>query len=336
MLRFLGLVGPQKHRFFSTIRMATPTLIIEQVDTINLNQPLYKTQLDTTTFNEFIKRYPRGAYTGMRTVEHGSIVELTSHFKRMVKSLSLMNFAKDSTSEDAQVKTAMAPFRDIVCLEGLLVPFLRAGLTEYYANNKTVEEAKISVMVGYSFESHKPCLAAHFCPLPDPPRQRCKVLVEQEVRVAPEIKDSQWVRDRAEMERNKPKDVNEILLTDHAGNVYEGMSSNFFSVELKNGRPVVVCAPLEHILLGTVMKIVMAVCDKEGIEMVWSFPRLQDAKHGLWQGCFITSTSRLLLPIKSIGFKESAPVEFPESSETIELLRKEIQKEIHSRSYRIL
>ncbi|KAL0089941.1 aminotransferase [Phycomyces blakesleeanus] len=303
-LRSLG--GPQKRRFISTIKMPIPTLIIEQTNTINLNQPpVYTTQIDTTTFNEFIERYPRGAYTGMRTVEHGSIVELTSHFKRMVNSLSLMNFTQHSTEENEHVKTSMAPFRDITRLEGLLVPFLRAGLKEYYAAiNDSIKEAKISVMISYSFELHKPCLAAHFCLLPDPPQQRCKVIAEQELRVSPEIKDSQWVRDRAEMERNKPKDVNEILLTDSEGNIYEGMSSNFFSVEVRNDKPVVVCAPLEHILLGTVMKIVMAVCERNKIEILWTFPKLQDAKQGLWQGCFITSTSRLLLPIRSIGFRD--------------------------------
>ena len=79
-------------------------------------------------------------------------------------------------------------------------------------------------------------------------------------------------------------------MTDDAGNLYEGMSSNFFAVKIgEGGKPVVMCAPLENVLLGTVMKIVMGVCEKHGVPIEWGFPQLGDARAKKWEGCFITS-----------------------------------------------
>lgn len=99
------------------------------------------------------------------------------------------------------------------------------------------------------------------------------------------------------MEQAKLKDVNEVILTDDSGRLYEGMSSNFFAVRTKqDGSPVLISAPLEHILLGTVMKIVMSVCEQHNIPIEWSFPCIQDARAGKWDGCFITSM--LCMPIR--------------------------------------
>ena len=97
-------------------------------------------------------------------------------------------------------------------------------------------------------------------------------------------------RERAGLEKSKAKDVNEVILTDDAGNLYEGMSSNFFAVKTgEDGKAVVMCAPLENVLLGTVMKIVMGVCEKHGVPIEWGFPQLGDARANKWEGCFITS-----------------------------------------------
>lgn len=76
---------------------------------------------------------------------------------------------------------------------------------------------------------------------------------------------------------------------DEKDQLYEGMASNFFAVKLVNDKPVVMCASLDHILLGTIMKIVISICEKNDIVMEWTFPTLQDAKQGKWIGCFITS-----------------------------------------------
>jgi branched-subunit amino acid aminotransferase/4-amino-4-deoxychorismate lyase len=78
--------------------------------------------------------------------------------------------------------------------------------------------------------------------------------------------------------------------------LYEGMASNFLAV-MNN---TVYCASLDHVLLGSILKIVVDICKKHDIAFKWEFPKLEDAKQGKWEGCFITSTSRLLLPIEAI------------------------------------
>lgn len=190
------------------------------------------------------------------------------------------------------------------------------------------------------------------------------------------------------MEQGKLKDVNEVLLIDDAGRVYEGMSSNFFAVRVKeDGSPVLVTAPLEHVLLGTVMKIVMAVCEQHRIPIEWTFPCIQDARAGKWEGCFLTSMFTAAsfnmafffyiltawthtyrhIPLVAAnrndlckGWKVrrkrdlwillqpgnqvytdghtccSAAIEFPHVSDTVEMLRQQVRKEISSRAYKIL
>ncbi|KAI7865184.1 aminotransferase [Spinellus fusiger] len=248
------------------------SLVIEQTNPC-AKVPHYKTALGNTSFNNFIKSYPRGAYTGMRTVEKHSIMELRSHCQRIASSLALLRFSDNNTIEDA-IQATMANFKDMGELENQLLPMLRCGLSYYYEKNPTVEESKVSVVVSYSEEATQ---------------HRCKVQTEIEMRNTPCIKDSQWVRDRARLENQKPEDINEVLLTDNEGNIYEGMASNFYAVQWRNNKPVVVSASLEHVLLGTVMKIVLFVCQEHGIDYVWEFPRLQDAKDGAWEGCFLTS-----------------------------------------------
>lgn len=194
-------------------------------------------------------------------------------------------------------------------------------------------------------------MAAHFTPLPSiPPNKRVKVEIERKERKAPEIKDSQWVRDRQTLEKNKPGDVNEVLLMDDQEQLYEGMASNFLVV--KDG--AVVCASLDHILLGSILKIVIKVCEKHNIPLKWEFPLLQDGRQGKWEGCFLTSTSRLLLPIEtilvdnerwgclfvygwiSLTSKCISSIEFKEASPLVEFLRKQVADEIYTAAYKVL
>lgn len=71
--------------------------------------------------------------------------------------------------------------------------------------------------------------------------------------------------------------------------LYEGIASNFLAVKMIQDKPVIMCASLDHILLGSILKIVIALCEKHDIAFEWTFPKLQDARDGQWIGCFITS-----------------------------------------------
>ncbi|KAI7879495.1 D-aminoacid aminotransferase-like PLP-dependent enzyme [Lichtheimia hyalospora FSU 10163] len=279
------------------------SIVIEQLNAPSADPQYQSRQVDPDS-NAFILSYPRGAYTGMRTVERTAIVEFGSHIKRITNSLSLLKFVPDGQqSEPEDVTRDMELFRNADSLQERLVPLLKNGLATFKPDGSN--EIKVVVMVAYSFEKRRPCFAAHFSTLTRPPNHRIKVLVQAKTRVNPVVKDSNWVKERATMNDTKGDDVNEVVLSDDSGNLYEGMSSNFFIVKRRHdGQPVVVCAPLEHILLGTVMKIVMTVCEKHQIPIEWTFPQALDARNNKWEGCFITSTSRLLLPIEAVYFKD--------------------------------
>ncbi|MER0387601.1 aminotransferase class IV, partial [Vibrio vulnificus] len=49
------------------------------------------------------------------------------------------------------------------------------------------------------------------------------------------------------------------------------------------------------VLAGTVREVILQVAAREGIPVVLEPPRLADLHR--WEGCFISSTSRLLLPV---------------------------------------
>ncbi|ORZ03876.1 aminotransferase [Syncephalastrum racemosum] len=286
-----------------------------------------------TDSNQFILQQPRGAYTGMRTLDRTSIVAFSSHVKRLTTSLSLMTFPANG-AESADITDQLAPFRDTDSLTHSLKDLLRIGL-QTFRQRYPEYEAKVSVLIAYDFKINTPRCWAHFSPLHAPPPDAyVHVVAEEKARATPVVKDSQWVRDRAGLERAKPTEINEVVLTDADGHIYEGMASNFFAVCANPTR--LVCAPLDHILLGTVMKIVMTVCEQKKIPIEWVFPKLSDARAGTWEGCFLTSTSRLLLPIEAIHVKDGSPVTFTKHSETIEMLRQEVRKAIYQDATQIL
>lgn len=73
----------------------------------------------------------------------------------------------------------------------------------------------------------------------------------------------------------------------------EGMTSNFFAVI--DGK---LCTAGDGILLGTVRDLVIKQCHAHGVEVRLHPPRIQDIE--TWEGCLISSTSRLALPVDEI------------------------------------
>jgi branched-subunit amino acid aminotransferase/4-amino-4-deoxychorismate lyase len=74
-------------------------------------------------------------------------------------------------------------------------------------------------------------------------------------------------------------------LDEASQNVYEGLSSNFFAFDKQSQS--VVTAPLNSVLQGTILKVVLAVCEKQKIPIEFKFPNLKEIDH--WEGAFITS-----------------------------------------------
>ena len=92
--------------------------------------------------------------------------------------------------------------------------------------------------------------------------------------------------DRSTLEADLSKDTNEaLLLNEESQDLYEGLSSNFCVYDRK--LQSLVTAPVGTVLQGTILKIVVAVCDQEKIPVQYKFPNLKNIQD--WEGAFISS-----------------------------------------------
>ena len=136
-------------------------------------------------------------------------------------------------------------------------------------------------------------VVAHVSPLPPTPSPPVKVEVRGAPRANPTAKDSSWAKDRLPLEALKRADINEFLLVNSEGEIFEGSTTNFYAVI--NGA---VHTAGDGVLEGTVRRLVLQVCEREGIPVVLSRPRL--ATIDTWEGALISSTARLLLPVHQL------------------------------------
>ncbi|POM67605.1 Thioredoxin-like protein, partial [Phytophthora palmivora] len=118
-------------------------------------------------------------------------------------------------------------------------------------------------------------------------------------------KDSAWVRERKAIYDRMAPDMEEVILMDPVTRqLLEGSQTNFYVIQ--DGA---VYTAEEGILKGTVRSLVLEVCAENGIPVKLLPPTLEDVDK--WQGCFISSTSRLVLGAKSLEYLD------PETKETM-------------------
>ncbi|KAJ2658041.1 hypothetical protein IWW48_004213 [Coemansia sp. RSA 1200] len=237
-----------------------------------------------------------GIYTSMRTVSGGQrVFLLDDHLQRLGDSHRMV-LPRDAARRD-----------DPAYWRRVLLPLLRRGLAAF-GSECPDEEAKITVLADTgAARVHFTCLYG-----PEgPPSTCCWVRFVTGVRREnPEAKSIRWVHQREVLEALLVPPTNEVVLTD-GKQFYEGISSNFFATRKREtttttttgsgGRPEyldyqLVSAPRDRVLLGTVMKLVLRICDRDGIEVVYD-PELD---FGRWSGAFVTSTSRWVLPVGTI------------------------------------
>jgi hypothetical protein len=129
------------------------------------------------------------------------------------------------------------------------------------------------------------------------PRPEDPVLVDirRGSRVKMKAKDSVWVIERRDVIDHKTPSSNEVILCEDDGNVREGASSNFFVIK-DDGK----LYTAEHgVLRGTVQILLLeSVVKRLDLPVVMEIPNLRDLSR--WKEAFITSTSRLILPIHSL------------------------------------
>ncbi|KAJ1972225.1 hypothetical protein H4R34_005478, partial [Dimargaris verticillata] len=207
----------------------------------------------------------------------------------------------------------------------VLMPMIHRALVQFFERNmnesvqSTPEEAKVTMVLSIDEKRHRPICAVHVQSLSQPQQEYCSIEICPAKRECPLAKDSQWMRDRQTIADQQQPGVNETVLVDPATNeLTEGLSSNFFTIQAQNATlpaPTenatginldhikVVAAPAGTVLLGTIMKLVLQVCQEHNIAVEERCPTVSELETDQWLGAFITSTSRLVLPVDKVYLK---------------------------------
>ncbi|KAF4319517.1 hypothetical protein BBO99_00000777 [Phytophthora kernoviae] len=255
----------------------------------------------------FLLVHPRGAYTAARTVQQTKIFDYEAHIRRLVESTVAMQTEKKL--HPSAVEQELRPRT-----EATLVAAMEAFREQFEVQQG--QEYKINVLVCPSetdVGSNKgdeqvlgdTDVYCHVGLLPPLRSEMVKLGVAGLPRHNAAAKDSAWVGERKDIYDKMPKDMEEVILMDPATrHLLEGSQTNFYAIQ---GGAVYTAE--EGILKGTVRSLVLEVCAENSIPVKLSPPSLDDVES--WQGCFISSTSRLVLGARSLDY------EHPESKKAM-------------------
>jgi branched-chain amino acid aminotransferase len=119
------------------------------------------------------------------------------------------------------------------------------------------------------------------------------VITSEMTRSDPRIKDTAFILKSAEERKSVSKDVFEILLTKD-GKIYEGMTSNFYTVFDSS-----LITAQRGILLGVTRKAILKLAKEQGMNIIYRSPTLAEK----FNEAFLTSSSRGVVPIVSMDGK---------------------------------
>lgn len=285
------------------------------------------TSLVPNSSKEFILQRARGTYTGIRTVSRTRVWLFDAHLRRLANSYT-------SITQRAI---------DVDAVRDAIMPSLRLAVSEFLRASKSESDAELKLTLLLSpnlsntfdsstKESPEVGVYVELHPLRAPP-----IAVElraHEPRPHPEAKDTAWVSARAVFEREKAADVDEVVM--YSGDdmvVSEGLSSNF--AVLVDG--TIHTAPKNTVLFGTVFQLIERLARAHSIPLQLDGIRVADRSR--WQGAFIASTTRGLLPIDVVRFTDlpnEPPLQLPTDVPTFVKLRKLIADEMINESTEIV
>eukprot|EP00899_Mesostigma_viride_P028494 jgi/Mesvir1/882/Mv17448-RA.1 len=268
--------------------------------------------------SDFLRNQPRGAYTVGRTYNRDSIFEFEFHVSRLANSIRLMmeSDADKMGMSPAAIESCYPDLLDEAKLRSLLISNLLVAGAEFSRQFPHLSgELKVTVLITWAepgqndAQSGATCsltpkrrehhISVHLSPLPPRPKPPVRIKLFGAPRQNAAAKDSEWIRLRSSLEAEKGPEFNEVCMVGDDGSVLEGLSSNFYAIQ--DGQ---VITAGEGILLGSVRDLILEVCDKAGIPVRLEAPKVADVAR--WQGAFISSTSRLVLPVGEIHHRVGA------------------------------
>lgn len=246
-----------------------------------------------------------GGYTVARTVNQTSIFELQMHCTRLYQFFSAKHAPDNTTS------TSTPPSWEKACtfVSGHSVEswrrFVCSGIKPALDHvikdcHDTIEYQITLFMTCDTVGSHTPPYQGFDFYTYVKPLPHFEAMVDVEaadgVRSNPTIKDTQWVKERKNLEEiQREAGVDEVIMINSDGSISEGLQTNFFAVSRAG---VIQTAPSDLVLSGTVRKVVIEVAKDNNIPLEFQCPRITDAS--TWDSCFICSTSRLVKPIREL------------------------------------
>ena len=223
--------------------------------------------LDRTTLH-----LPQGVYTTFRTYEGNKALHFPQHLDRLKESASLAGYS---------VKLKRRLVRQAI----------RLAIQSYQGGNCRIRlVVDLSKNIGDIYVLTE---ALHSIP-EETYRLGVKAIFSDSHRNNPMKKGTEFIA-VADMARSTfPPDVNEALMVSERGEILEGLSSNFYAV--KDGT---IYTAGDNILNGITRSLVLQEAHRANIPV--TFEGIQQNAINQIQEAFITSASRGVLPVVSIG-----------------------------------
>ena len=218
------------------------------------------------TAKAWLQASPSGAYTTART-HAGKVFEWSAHVQRTADSVGQMAPVGDAVDLVDPAKLRRR-------LDGAA-----GAVVDAYRASHGSEELKLTFLVSWD-DAGATTVAAHASPLPPLPQKPVRVETRGAPRANAAAKDSAWVSARAPLEKLQAAahaPINELLLSDE-GKILEGSQTNFYAIV--DGSLVTAG---EGILMGTVRRLALEVCERERIPVVLEAPDLKDIER--WERC---------------------------------------------------
>eukprot|EP00033_Pygsuia_biforma_P002435 GCRY01002700.1.p1 GENE.GCRY01002700.1~~GCRY01002700.1.p1 ORF type:complete len:363 (+),score=51.23 GCRY01002700.1:258-1346(+) len=267
---------------------------------------------------DVLKTHNSGVYT-VFTTSNGKISNFDNHIHRLCNSLKMKaELLSDSSASFARIE----PFLAFDAMKQMVGKCIKIGVDELLGSQmnsfdlhdghespvslfltsvsspSTQLELKFHVIISSILDSKPSCKPFDmFVHVSFWSRalvtQPVVVEVFGEPRSNALVKDVRWVKERHNLVVKKGPGVEEIILH-HNGLLYEGATSNFYVI--KNN--TIYTAPHDCVLRGTILLVVEQACKELDIPIVYETPDAAEAE--AWEAAFISSSSRILMPIREI------------------------------------
>ncbi|KAL0236381.1 hypothetical protein GEMRC1_002963 [Eukaryota sp. GEM-RC1] len=232
------------------------------------------------TAKQLLLKFPNAAFTTARTFQRSKILCFSHHVSRLITSSKGAIDSHHLPSEDLLQKQIRLTFSSAILSASDVI--------------HSSEELRITIIV--TFFDDKLLYISHTAALPPLPKSPITVRAQPYQRPHAELKTTAWVAERQRLEQHINDSVHEVVLFEPRsdGNfLYEGLSSNVFGLVKVNSQVILQTCREGLVLGGTIRRMVMKAAESIGIVVEEECPQISESLEAL----FITSTSRLVLPV---------------------------------------